>query len=58
MVLQRVKMTHNSDNTVAPVNLNSASVFHGVRMFTLAVFSLIQKVKLFSAQTIKLSLAC
>jgi len=45
MVLQRIKMTHNSDNTVAPVNLNSASVFHGVRMFTLAVFSLIQKVK-------------
>jgi len=37
-------------NTVAPINLHSASAFHGVRMFTLAVFGLIQKVKWFSAQ--------
>jgi len=39
MVFQRIKITHN---TVAPVNLHSALVFHGVRMFTLAVFGLIQ----------------
>jgi len=41
-VFQRIKITHN---TVAPVNLNLASAFHGVRIFTLAVFGLIQKVK-------------
>jgi len=47
MVFLRIKITRN---TVAPVNRNSASVFHGVWMFMLAVFGLIQKVKWFSAQ--------
>jgi len=47
MVFLRIKITRN---TVAPVNRNSASAFHGVWMFTLAVFGLIQKVKWFSAQ--------
>ena len=37
-------------NTVVPVNLHSALAFHGIRMLTLAVFGLSQKVKWFSAQ--------
>jgi len=43
-----IKITHN---TVAPVNHHSASAIHSVRMFTLAVFGLIHKVKWFSAQS-------